>query len=185
MIFSKTPIWAVLLLGSVLSLSAYAQSQDAILMVCTGNTGRSPMAEALANQDLHFAAANHPAFSRGIHVNPQKTLPEAKAVTVMRQWGINIAQHRAQPITPQDIATAEMVLTMTAEQKATLIQQDPQAAGKIFTLSECATGKNHDVIDAYGKDLRVYRQTRDQIAGYLRLIKQHHFTCVPVNTAAK
>ncbi len=167
----------LVLFGLLVNLSSFALQSQSILMVCTGNTGRSPMAEAIANDILNYSRLGYPAFSRGIKVNPQKIKPEANAITVMNALGIHIALHKAQQITIATIAEAHWVLTMTTEQKAKVIALDPIAHAKVLTLSECATGINHDITDAYDQDLMVYRQTRDQIEYYLRIFKANNFNC--------
>ncbi len=169
--------YLAVLLGLCLSLPAFALKPHPILMVCTGNTGRSPMAEAIANDLLAYPRLGYPAFSRGIHVNPHKTAREANAIIVMQALNVNIAAGHAQPITKADIAKSYWVLTMTEAQKLNVIALDPLAATKVLTLSECAIGQNDDILDAYGRDLTVYRNTREQITHYLQLIKAHHFTC--------
>ena len=158
---------------------ALADNLQNILLVCGGNTGRSPMAESLANDYFHFSVDGYRAFSRGIHANPQQTMPEENAVIVMQQWKstTEIEKHRALPVTAEDIHVAAMVLTMTAAQKETLQLLYPSAAHKIWMLSQCATGLSQDVHDMYGHDLAFYQQTSQQIAHYLQLIQAHRFKC--------
>lgn len=158
---------------------ALADETPRILFVCGGNTGRSPMAESLANDYIHFPAAGYETFSRGLHVNPKETLPEKNAVTVMQQWTPNtrIGSHRATPITVADIQSADRVIAMTAAQKEALLKLDPASASKIWMMSQCANGTKQDIDDMYGHDLMVYQQTSKKMAYYLQLIKNHHFTC--------
>ena len=155
------------------------QSAQRILFVCGGNTGRSPMAESLANDYFNFSAAGYEAFSRGVYVNPSEIMPEKNAVTVMHQWSqlSNIDAHRAQSVTASDIDSANIVLTMTATQKEKLLSLDPHAAKKIFLLCQCADGSTQDVSDMYGHNLAFYQQISKQIAHYLQLIKAHGFSC--------
>jgi protein-tyrosine-phosphatase len=167
-----------LLLGGALSGVAWAEADQAISLVCTGNTGRSPMAEGLANQVLHFPQAGYPTFSRGVKVNPQHITPETDAVKAMRQVGVNIGAHRAKAVSVADIASAKLVLTMTQAQKASLLALDPSAADKVFSLSECANGTKQDVSDPYGHDMTAYRQARQQITRYLQQIQADDFRCV-------
>lgn len=58
---------------------------------------------------------------------------------------------------------ADLIVTMTAEQKRMLAADFPEAAGKdIITLPEAA-GESGDVEDPAGKDDDFYRACRDQI----------------------
>lgn len=158
---------------------ALADETPRILFVCGGDTGRSPMAESLANDYFHFGAAGYEAYSRGLRVNHKEILPEKNAVIVMHQWTptTQMDSHRATPITVADIDRADIVLAMTAAQKETLLMLDPKAARKIFMLSQCANGTTQDIHDMYAHDLSVYQQTSKQIAHYLQLIKSHQFSC--------
>ena len=63
-----------------------------ILILCTGNSARSQMAEGLFRQE---AGADWEVFSAGIkssHVRPE-------AIAVMRELGIDISSHRSKPVT--------------------------------------------------------------------------------------
>ncbi len=162
------------------SISAFAQTPQKILFVCGGNTGRSPMAEGLANDFFDFPSKNYDAFSRGVNVNPKETTPEVNAVKAMNELHISIQSHHATPVTISDINSAELVLAMTLVQKNKLLALDPSAGNKIFTLSQCANGTQHDIEDAYKKDLAFYRLTRMQIAEYIEMIEKNKFQCYQV-----
>ena len=169
--------YVALLLSLFISLSALATTKPAFLFVCTGNTGRSPMAEALANDVLDFDASGYPDFSRGINVNSEKTARETNAIIVMKELGADISATEAKTVTGADINASTWVLAMTRAHKEQLIARAPSAAAKIKMLSECATGREQDIEDAYGQDLSFYRQTRDQMATYIADIQEHGFTC--------
>lgn len=175
--------YSLLLWSALVCLPAFGLEKPAFLFVCTGNTGRSPMAEALANEVLHFDTQGYPTISRGLNVKPDKTSREANAITVMHELGANkLGTTQAQALSSADIQAATWVLTMTQAQKDQLLLRAPQARAKIKTLSECATGREQDVEDAYGHDVAFYRQTREQIATYLLAIEQHGFRCLADKT---
>ncbi len=182
----KRLICGILLLILPLSL-IFASDTQRILFVCGGNTGRSPMAESLANDFFNFSTYGYEAFSRGVNVNPNEVMPEKNAVIVMHQWDStsNIDTHRAKSITISDIDSASIVLTMTAAQKEKLLSLDPHAVNKIFMLSQCANGTSQDVSDMYGHDLAFYQKTGKQIAHYLQLIKDHGFFLSDINQGVR
>jgi protein-tyrosine phosphatase len=159
----------------------FAKNVQKILFVCGGNTGRSPMAEGLANNFFNFPEQHYHAFSRGVNVNPKEISPETNSIKVMEELGISIKSHRATPVTLSDINSAKLVLTMTEAQKDKLLSLDPSASEKIYTLSQCANGTQQDISDAYGKNLAFYRQTRIQIAQYLEMIEKNGFHCYHVS----
>lgn len=160
---------------------AATTTNDKILFVCGGNTGRSPMAEYLANDYFHFAKDGYIADSRGANVNPKELTPESYAIVAMKEFGVkDISAHRAMPVTKADIDSAKLVLVMTEAHKEKLLKIDPTAKN-IYLLAECATGKKEDVADAYGHDLKFYENTRDTIAKYIGLIQKNNMQCVKNN----
>lgn len=62
-----------------------------VLIVCTGNSARSQMAEGLIR---HEAADRYEVFSAGT----QPTQVRGEAVEVMRELGIDISGHRSKPL---------------------------------------------------------------------------------------
>src|SRR5690625_7007731 len=78
-----------------------------ILFVCTGNTCRSPMAEAvLKNKSSEFKVT-----SAGIHASPNAPLSEGTK-TVLENESIKL-DHKSQQVTSDLITWADVVLTMT------------------------------------------------------------------------
>jgi protein-tyrosine-phosphatase len=82
------------------------------------------------------------------------------AIEVMAKEGIDLRHHRAKPITPEMITSADLVLTMTLEQKNAVLKIMPAAKTKVFTLSEFAQGVKEieDLMDR----VEVLRQTLDE-----------------------
>lgn len=127
-----------------------------ILFVCTGNTCRSPMAEAFLN---HQAPAGFHAKSAGVFANEGASAAR-NAITVLQENDIPIT-HNAQQLKETELFWADLILTMTASHKALIMNQFPGAADKIFTLKEYVNGGEGDldVFDPYGGDVEMYRET--------------------------
>jgi len=126
-----------------------------ILFVCTGNTCRSPMAEAiLKNKHIDGFKVK----SAGIYAaNGGEASTHAKKVLDDNQISHN---HRSSLLTSSEVEWADLILTMTTSHKFAIQQQFPQAVVKVFTLKEYAGEPfNHDVVDPYGGSLGMYEAT--------------------------
>jgi protein-tyrosine phosphatase len=134
-----------------------------ILFVCTGNTGRSVAAEALAR---HWIAARGLAItigSRGVAADAANERPEPHVESLLAACGIDVGAHRATQLTATDISAAGLILTMTAAHKRTVLERFPAAAGRVQMLSEAASGAVKDVPDAFGASLGVYEAVLAQL----------------------
>lgn len=134
-----------------------------ILFVCTGNTCRSIMAQALFQQ----LASNQGELSRmEIHSAGLAAFPgdgaSEHARQALREEGVKVDDHRARMLSPEMVEEADLVLTMTRRHKETILALMPQAEGRVFVLKEYCFSAGEtpclDVGDPYGLSPQAYRR---------------------------
>ena len=144
------------------------------VVVCTGNTCRSPMGEAILKKqfaeklgcqidelkekhNVNIMSAGIAAMSGGAAAN--------QAVEVMSEHDLNISDHRSQPFTERLASFADLILTMTQSHRQAIIATWPQAASRTFVIRK----DGMDVSDPIGMPVDVYRSTAAQIEENLKL----------------
>jgi protein-tyrosine-phosphatase len=112
-----------------------------VLMVCSGNVCRSPLAERLlrARLDREFGAgaARFTVSSAGTAAAVGAQM-DRRAAAVARTLGADPDLFRARGITAEQVAAADLVLTATREHRGAAVQLHPSAHRYSFTLREFA-----------------------------------------------
>lgn len=140
-----------------------------ILFVCTGNTCRSPMAQALLEEKAKEIGISLNIKSAGIFaLDGQRASKEA--IEVLKADGIDISSHRANMIYRDLLEEADLILTMAVSHKGVLLSQYKFIKGKVYTLKEYAYGIEEDVVDPFGRDINVYKDTKEEIEKALEKI---------------
>jgi protein arginine phosphatase len=136
-----------------------------ILFVCTGNTCRSPMAEAILKSKKIDGLEVE---SAGIYAATGSEA-SAHAKKVLDDHHIE-HNHSSTMLSRDSVQWADLILTMTGSHKNAILQQYPDSAGKVFTLKEF-TGEKYavDVVDPFGGNLAIYQETFQELD---KLIKQ-------------
>lgn len=97
------------------------------------------------------------------------------SIQVMEEKGIDLRDHRSHKLTAEDVAEADLILTMELSQAEAIRAEFPAQAHKVYALSEMV-GLRYDVEDPYGSAIEDYRlcaaELEDLIErGYPRIIE--------------
>jgi protein-tyrosine phosphatase len=147
--------------GALSEREVLAALERTVLFVCTGNTCRSPMAEAIAAK----LASERPVDGVGTRVISAGVaaadgLPASReAVEVLRKRGLDLSAHRARRLSPELIRAAEVIFTMTPSHAEAVMTMAPDEAHKVFPLDPRGV-----VPDPIGQPVEQYERTADRLS---------------------
>ena len=113
-----------------------AEQPTTVCFVCSGNTCRSPMAEAVLN---YLGKGKYKAVSAGICACDGDNITENAALALERagipsEGSHDYKNHRARSVRYSDIVHADLVIGMTSRHTLQLISAFPEYAEKIITM---------------------------------------------------
>jgi len=133
-----------------------------ILLVCTGNTCRSPMAEAMLKEL---------AGQRGIPLEVRSAGLSAIDGTPISPNAAQTLTNRNLPLpggstalTDEAVEWADLILTMTVGHKRTLIGRYPHVSDKVYTLKEFAAGGEPGAAEDLAEAQRIYADWQVKLA---------------------
>lgn len=144
-----------------------ALSQLLILLVCTGNTCRSPMAAALMRKKIadRFGGQGDAAdsvpisvASAGISASPGDPASTG-ARNAIRSYGMSLDRHQSTQIHSYMVEQADLVLVMGHRHRNVLCSQWPEYSDKVFLLA----GDESEISDPFGGPNEVYQHCAKQI----------------------
>ncbi|MCF7935565.1 MAG: hypothetical protein K9L28_04420 [Synergistales bacterium] len=145
-----------------------------LLFVCTGNTCRSPMAEAFCRKWLcqYGLQECYSCWSAGLFAIPG--MPAAPhAQVAMEERALSLLTHRSRRLEETMVHRSWLVLGLTEEHAWRMKSRFPRQEAKIFSLggylSEYAcsqvptTRRTADIPDPYGSSLECYRMVAEEL----------------------
>lgn len=131
-----------------------------IYIICTGNTCRSPMAEAiLRSQGIEDVTV------RSAGISTIDGIPIAENARILIEQADMPYTATSKVVTAESIEWADYIITMTVGHKRALLQLFPEAHDKVHTLKGFKNPKlDSDVQDPYGGNLAVYEQTFKELS---------------------
>jgi len=133
---------------AIADIAAGKVPRKKILVVCTGNSCRSPMAWGLIKTELHRRHLDQEieVASCGILAR-DGAMATPEAILLMKNREIDISMHRSRSCRKEDVLEADLILAMAQEHSDFLTNLVPGIKNKI---------KVYDVVDPIGQGIPVY-----------------------------
>ena len=136
-----------------------------IVFICTGNTCRSPMAEAILRSRLPDALKDKFEISSAGVFAWDGEPASSQAIKVLEEIGIDLSGHRARRMTEEITRDAALVVAMTEAHRLQVLADSPSAESKVILLGSLDGSRNDaDIADPIGGSKDVFTAARDEIA---------------------
>jgi len=135
-----------------------------VLLVCTGNSCRSIMAEGILKKYLkELGKDDIEVTSAGVHAI-DGARPTRETIEVMKKEGVDVSGFRSKALSDELIKKADLILVMTTYHMDEIIARSPDAASKIHMVKQFGINREEqacedlDIADPIGMDESFYEE---------------------------
>lgn len=136
-----------------------------VLVVCTGNVCRSPLAAAVLRKHLEPCGTDVVVASAGLQALEGRPIDPPVAAEAAR-LGVDVAGHRGRPFVAAEAAAADLVIVATRRQRALAVERAPSIVRRAFTLLELDAVLAQLDADDVGVDVEA--TPRERLSGVVR-----------------
>lgn len=151
-----------------------------LLVVCTGNVCRSPLAEHLLKAEADLAT-DIDVTSAGTRALAGWPMVDTSRRLALSYGAEDPAGHLARQLTVADLDVADLALTMTRAQRRLLVEKNPRVTRRVFTLREFARLADATTDEDLAAELGAAGySSAERLAGVVRAVAQSRSRVPPL-----